>query len=76
MDLGDGALDVRGDQNAVLQRPGLGDDADQVATLDGSSHLDPRLKRPDPFPLQCRQCDPTREQRSSERVIAGAGEHL
>ena len=60
----------------MLQRGGLGDDAEHVSCSHGVALRDARLERPAALAIERRNVDAAREQRAPERVVAVAGEHL
>ena len=67
---------MRRNEDPVLQRRRLGDDAEQIAGRDGGALRDARLERPRALAIERRHVDAAREQRAPERVVAVAGEHL
>ena len=70
------AADVRRNEDPMLERRRLGDDAEQIAGRDGGTLRDARLERPRTLAIERRHVDAAREQRAPERIVAVAGEHL
>jgi len=67
---------VRGNEDPMLERRGLGDDTEQVPGPHGSAFRDARHEFPRALALQCGDVAAARDQRASERVVAVAGERL